>query len=176
MASIAAWAEPEAESILIATSDKDLYQTVNEKVLVVPGSGKGPAMGAQEIRKKTGVMPSQIVAWLALTGDAVDNIPGVPGVGAKTAANLLNEYGDLDGIWENLAALSREKLRQALTEHRPTVIKNVKMVTLTCDLECGVSWDSLQFRKPDPDRLLPFFEELEFDKMAGELRERDMFQ
>ncbi|MFC1462679.1 5'-3' exonuclease H3TH domain-containing protein [Verrucomicrobiota bacterium] len=175
MASLAAWAEPEAERVLIATSDKDMYQVVNEKIHVVPGSGKKPAMGPGEVRGKTGVLPGQIVEWLALTGDAVDNIPGVPGVGAKTAAKLLNEYGGLDGIWENLAGIGREKLRRALGENRDTVSRNVEMVTLNRDLECGVDWDALQLRKPDAGRLLPFFEELEFEKMAGELREGDMF-
>ena len=174
MASVAAWAGAEADAILIATSDKDMYQIVDEKVRVVPGSGKKPAMGPQEVKDKTGVFPGQIVEWLALTGDSVDNIPGVPGVGAKTAAKLLNEYGGLDGIWENLPGISREKLRKALEEHRQTVLRNVEMVTLTRDLDCGTNWGDLAARKPEPGRLLPFFEELEFEKMAAELREGDL--
>lgn len=174
MASLAAWAEPEVESILIATSDKDMYQVVDDKVRVVPGSGKKPALGPEQIREKTGVLPGQIVEWLALTGDSVDNIPGVPGVGAKTAAKLLNEYGGLDGIWANLPGIGREKLRKALEENRDTVLKNVEMVTLTRDLDCGADWDMLKHRPVDPGRLLPFFEKLEFEKMAAELREGDM--
>jgi len=174
MASLAAWAEPEADRVVIATSDKDMFQVVNEKIHVVPGSGKKPAMGPEQIREKTGVPPEQVVEWLALTGDAVDNIPGVPGVGAKTAAKLLREYGGLDGMWENLSGISREKLRKSLEDNRDTVMKNVEMVTLSRDLDCGVDWDDLLFRKPDPGRLLPFFEELEFEKMADELRAGDL--
>jgi len=98
MATMVRTAEEDAESVLLATSDKDLYQLVNETVKLVRMSGEQGLMGREEVIEKTGVPPEKIIEWLALVGDSADNIKGVPGVGPKTAAKLLTEHGSLDGI------------------------------------------------------------------------------
>ena len=144
MATFVSLAEPAAERILLATGDKDMYQLVNEKVRIVPVSGQqagGVAMGPAEVMAKTGVGPGQIVEWLALTGDASDNIPGVPGIGGKTAARLLGQYGSLDSVWQHLDGVAGEKLRKALDGNRDLIRKNVEMVRLRRDLDCALDWD-----------------------------------
>jgi DNA polymerase-1 len=169
MASLARWAAP--DRVLIATGDKDMYQLVDERVQVVPVAGSRAVMDGEAVQAKTGVPPSRIVAWLALVGDSVDNIPGVPGVGPKTAAKLLEAHGSLEALFAGLADVPSEKLRTRLAEHRDTVLRNVDLVRLDCSLDCGVSWDALAMRDPDADALLPLFESLEFGSMARELRE-----
>ncbi|MCK5850812.1 MAG: hypothetical protein KAH23_07845 [Kiritimatiellae bacterium] len=175
MASLAIWAEQESSDVLIATNDKDLYQVVNEKISIIAPSGKQSAMGPEDVKEKTGVNPDQIVDWLALTGDSADNIPGVPGVGPKTAAKLLAEYGKIASVWENIEQIKRDKLRVALKEYKVDVERNIQMVRLYSNLDCGLSWNDLEVKSIDPDRLLPFFEEMEFTSMARELREPDLF-
>ena len=164
------------DSVLIATSDKDMYQLVTEKVRIVPLSGKGPAMGRAEVRAKTGVEPGQVGDWLSLTGDSSDNIPGVPGVGAKTAAKLLGVYGSLAGLWAHVDEVESDKLREALLEHRAAVTRNRELVRLCDDLPLPLEWDAMRVGRAAPDRLLPLFEDLEFHSMARSLKERDLFE
>jgi len=174
MASLAEWAAPEAE-VLMATSDKDLYQLVDEQVRIVAVSGGKSEMRAEEVESKTGVTPGSIVEWLALVGDNADNISGVPGVGAKTAAKLLRQFGSLEEMWSRIDELPEGKIRTALIDSRETVERNVKLVKLNRDLDCGIGWDDLPAGDGDPARLLAFFERVEFDSMARALRQPDLF-
>jgi len=176
MASLAHWAGKKADTVLVATGDKDMYQIVDERTRVVSLSGKATAMGPEEVRGKTGVEPSQMVDWLALVGDNSDNIPGVPGVGPKTAASLLECYGSLKGLLKNVATVESSKVRKALTENKDTALRNLEMICLRRDLDSPFRWEELKSRPPSPDRLIPFFEELEFHSMVRALREQDMFR
>lgn len=160
-----------ASEILIATGDKDMYQLVNEHVRIVPVAGKDPALGPEGVLGKTGVSPSQIVAWLALVGDAADNIAGVPGVGTKTAAKLITQYGSIEGLGRNLDDVASERVRKALLENWPLVERNIKMIALSRDLDVPFSWDAVALRLPDAARLLSFYEEMEFGALASELRQ-----
>jgi len=175
LASVAVWAEPEAEQVIIAASDKDMFQLLNEKINMVPLSGKRDLMGPREVQAKTGVPPSQIVPWLALVGDNVDNIPGVPGVGPKTAARLLAAYPTLDDVWQHLDGIENVKLRTALSQHKHEVVRNVAMVVLNRELSPPFSWDDMLVSPPDYGKLLPFLEDLEFSSLVAELREQTLF-
>jgi len=171
LASISVWAEREAIEILVASSDKDMYQVVNDKTKVIPVSGKkAMAMGPAEVQSKTGVSPSQIIEWLALTGDNSDNIQGVPGVGPKTAASLLGEYGSIAGVWDHLNDISRDKLRRSLEESKDIVTRNVKVIRLERGFGCPFAWDDMKVCRPEASRLIPFLEELEFNSMAQDMR------
>ena len=97
--------------VLIATSDKDLYQLIDDRVFMISPSKAGAKIGCEEVFEKTGVQPEKIVEWLALTGDTVDNIPGVPGIGPKTAAKLLAQFGSLENLWSKLDEVASQKLR-----------------------------------------------------------------
>ncbi|MBN1269257.1 MAG: flap endonuclease [Kiritimatiellae bacterium] len=152
--------------VMIATSDKDMYQLVGEQVSVIPPSKAGSRMGPAEVREKTGVDPAQIPEWLALVGDSVDNIPGVPGVGPKTAAQLLNQWGSLDAVWANLPKVGTERLRAALEAHQDVVRRNLALVRLRGDMDFRLDWDDLQVRPPDRERLAPFFDSYELKSLA----------
>lgn len=168
---IATLAFATASDVLIATSDKDLYQLIDERVFMVSPSKTGVRIGSSEVVEKTGVRPGKIVEWLSLTGDTVDNIPGVPGVGPKTAAKLLDQFGSLENLWAKLGEVSSEKLRGALAAHRADVMRNVELVTLRRDLDVPASVESMAVRRADPARLVSFYEEMEFGSLAKPLRE-----
>jgi len=174
LATLVEQCKPHASQIYIATSDKDLFQLVDEQVRILPLGGKTGVLDSEGVRAKTGVDPVHIPEWLALVGDSSDNIPGVPGVGAKTAAALLNEYGSLDGLWERLDEVRSERTRTAIRENRDAVLRNVEIVTLKRELDLGNSWEQLEVREPEPAKLVPFFEEVEFHSLAQELREQPL--
>ncbi len=130
LATLARQAAEQGMPVVIATSDKDLFQLVGDRVNLVAPVKDAPMVDSRTVQEKTGVTPELIPSWLALTGDSVDNIPGVPGVGPKTAAKLLQQFGSLEGIWENLAEVKGEKLRESLAASREAVRRNLAMVTL----------------------------------------------
>jgi len=145
--------------VRIVSSDKDLAQVVDGRVAMLVPDRKGGGMslrGIREVEEKFGVTPDKVVDYLALIGDSSDNIPGVPGVGAKTAASLLNEFGSIDGIYANLERVKREKVRDALRESEGIVRRNVGLVRLDRSLPDD-SWrdpEMLRRRLPDWNALL----------------------
>ena len=157
--------------VLIASNDKDLFQLIDDRVFMISPSKPGAKTGCEEVFEKTGVPPEKIIEWLALTGDAVDNIPGVPGIGPKTAAKLLAQFGSLENLWSKLDEVASQKLRAALAAHRDEVVRNVELVTLRRDLTVPVTLDKMGVRQPDPARMVPFYEEMEFSSLVKSLRE-----
>ncbi len=121
--------------VVIASSDKDFMQLVTDEVgLLNPGDKEERIWGAGEVRAKTGVEPGQIVDWLSLIGDAVDNIPGVRGVGPKTATDLIFQFGTLEGIYQRLDQVKSARLREALVAAQADVRRNQKLIRLRDDL------------------------------------------
>lgn len=175
MATLATRASRDGGEVLLATSDKDMYQLVDAQVHVVTVAGKPERMDPEAVRAKTGVLPEHIIPWLALIGDTADNIPGVPGVGPKTAAALLGEYGSVDALMAKVESVARPKLREALQGHTETVTRNLELVRLETDLDLPFSWSDAVVRNGDHAALLSFFEEMEFGTLAKALREPDLF-
>jgi len=171
IATLVRLASSEGADVLMATSDKDLFQLIDDHVWMVPPSKLGARLDSDGVIEKTGVTPEKIVEWLALIGDSVDNIPGVPGVGPKTAAKLLNQFGSIEGIWEGLEQVSSPKLKEKLAEHRGTVERNLGLVKLRMDLPLELDWNSFRVRQPVPSRLIPFYDHLEFNSFAAGMRE-----
>jgi DNA polymerase-1 len=171
LASIASRAVRDDADVFIVTSDKDMYQLVTDRIRILPPSGKGDPMGPGEVRQKTGVAPERVVDWLALVGDASDNIPGVPGVGPKTAVRLIDECGGLDRMWGDASAVKSEKLRAVLTGHQERIRRNAALVRLRLDLPCPWEWDHLERRAADTERLAVLFRTLEFTSMVAELQQ-----
>ena len=131
IATLARRAAAENWNAVIASSDKDFMQLVSAQIgLLNPNDKTGAIWGREQVQAKTGVEPEQVADWLALMGDAVDNIPGVPGVGAKTAAGLLQQFGGLDEIFRRLDEVKSERLRQALQAAAETVRRNLALVRL----------------------------------------------
>lgn len=169
LASVATSAETSGFETLVATSDKDLMQIAGGHVtLVAPGNIENK-IGPDEICRKTGVAPEQIVEWLALTGDSPDNIPGVPGIGAKTAAKLLCAWGSLQEIFNHIDKVEPEKVRRALTDYKPDVIRNVKIITLDRQIQLPCHLEDMKVRPPDTERLRSFFARMEFHSLAANL-------
>ncbi len=175
MAALAVKAAHGGAEVLLATSDKDMFQLVNDRVFIVPPTKSDTRMGIAEVREKTGVDPASIVEWLALIGDTSDNIPGVPGVGAKTAAKLLNAHGSVEGIYSNLDEISQEKLRKALETHREDVERNMRMMKLRADLPLASDWDDWKVGGGDPNGLHAFYKRLEFNSLAKDLENPSLF-
>ncbi len=174
IATIAMKAEREADKVLIASNDKDMYQIVCEKIQMTNVSGSDGLMGPREVKEKTGVMPFQIVDWLVMTGDSSDNIPGVKGIGTKTAANLLNEYGSMVNILNSIDKIGG-KIAESLKSSRGIVERNEQMLRLKSDMDFAFKWSDFEVKTPDSTALLSLFEELEFDSMAKELRQKELF-
>ena len=137
--------------------------------LILPGRDK-KILDEAGVLGKTGVSPWQIVDWLAMVGDSSDNIAGVPGVGAKTAAKLLDEHGSIERIMENIESVSREKIRTSLLESRGIMERNVDLIRLK-DVACGVDERELVFTPHFGAGLESFLARLEFDSMVERLKE-----
>jgi DNA polymerase-1 len=175
MASLAIKGQECFDAVYIASGDKDMFQLINDKIKMLSLSGTVEVTDAIGVKEKTGVVPEMIIDWLALVGDAADNIPGVPGVGAKTAARLLNEYESIRILYERYDDLSASKVKESLGECWDILERNIKLVSLDTAIECGCEWDELAVVTPDPDKLLPILDMFEFKTMAKDLREPTLF-
>ena len=157
-------------AVVIASADKDFMQLVSPRIGLLNPNDKSETVWTQEqVRSKTGVEPVQIVDWLALMGDSVDNIPGVPGVGPKTAAGLLNRFGSVAGLYVRLEEVKSEKLRQALRHSAAAVQRNLKLVRLHDQLPCDFVPEALVERAADAGRLVGLFRQWGFNGLLKAL-------
>jgi DNA polymerase-1 len=175
LASLARWAEPEADEVIVATCDKDLYQMVSGKTVMVGWGKEDKPAGRTEVFEKTGVYPEQIVDWLALTGDTVDNISGVDGVGPKTAAKLLASFGTVASIFQNIDAVKPDRIRERLLAGRETVERNLALVRLNAVMDCSPGWDGLMVRSENPDKMRPFYSRMEFHSLIKGCDQGELF-
>ncbi len=155
---------------VIASADKDFMQLVSARVGLLNPNDKSEAIWTDEqVRAKTGVAPSQIVDWLSLMGDSVDNIPGVPGVGVKTAADLLNRFGSVSELFARLGEVKPERLRASLGEAADAVRRNQTLTRLRDDLPCDFSAEALAVKPPDVNQLRELFARWGFKGMLAAL-------
>ncbi len=171
IASVVAKYRERFDEILIATGDKDIYQLVSTTVKVIPVAGKENLLDVEGVRAKTGVEPGMVPDWLALVGDASDNIPGVEGIGKKTAARVLNEYGPLRHILAGIPATGQDKALARIVKDRELVLRNLEMVRLKSDLECPFSPDQMEVTGEDKKSLIDFCRKWEFGSIARELEQ-----
>lgn len=173
IASYAVAARGEGAEVVIATNDKDIMQLVDDRVRIYTtvktpsGQASFALLGAEEVEKKWGVPAICIGEVLALTGDASDNIPGVPGVGEKTAAQLVREYGTIANLLANLAKVKPDKLREKLIASRELIEANRQMVALDLDLPLPLPWQDLMLNPNYP----PLIEALRACEFKGLLAE-----
>jgi DNA polymerase-1 len=160
IATLARRGAEEGMEVVIVAGDKDLAQMVGDRVRM-QDTMRDVTYDADLVRKKWGVPPARIPDLLALMGDDVDNIPGVPGVGQKGAATLLEKYGSLDGVLANLGEL-KGKQKAALEEHREAVKLYRELATVDTHAEIEATLDALKIVPPDPAELDALYRELEF--------------
>jgi DNA polymerase-1 len=171
IAAVTARAMKEGWRVVIVSADKDLMQLVrdDDESVVLWDSMRDKVYGPAEVKEKLGVPPSRVRDFLALTGDTSDNVPGVPGVGPKTAADLLNQLGTLESIYDRLAEVPKPKLRESLREHEADARISQKLVTL--DASAPIEWDTkrLLWGGADVATLRRLYTELEFQRQMDQL-------
>ena len=171
-------AAQDQHDVILSTNDKDLFQLVSDKVKVYSTNKtdlKHPKdshalLGVEEVTEKWGVPPAGIGEILALTGDSVDNIPGVDGIGSKTASALIRQFGTIHNLLDNLKDVSSEKLRKRLEESRTQILQNREMVKLDLDHALPVPIPDLKIQ-PIYDEYLKGLEHCEFKSLLDEIRE-----
>ncbi|MEM6413758.1 MAG: DNA polymerase I [Pseudomonadota bacterium] len=154
---------------VIISSDKDLMQLVTERVVMFD-SMKGKWIRRNEVVEKFGVPPEKVIDIQALAGDSVDNVPGVPGIGIKTAAQLIEAYGDVDTLLARAEEIKQKKRRENLIEFADDARISKQLVTLKNDIELPEPIHDLTLNAIDPAPLLEFFEEMEFTTIAKRVK------
>src|SRR5881296_2370172 len=174
IATLATRARDEGDEVIVVTGDRDTYQLVEDPLVKVLYNRRGVSDYAlydeAGIEERTGVTPAQYTQYAALRGDPSDNLEGVPGVGEKTAAKLINTYGDLDGVFANVDKAT-PKLRENLVAHEVQVRKNAECTPLIRDLDLGVARGDLQMGNYDTDAVRELFVFLEFRTLYDRLLE-----
>lgn len=177
IATYALEAANQGTEVVIATNDKDLFQLVNDRIkiystnktdLAAPGDSYA-LLNTNCVQAKWGVLPHQIGEILALTGDSADNIPGVSGLGPKTAVSLLLEHGSLDRLLQNLEAVKSERIREKLKTSLEIIAQNREMVKLDLDLPLPVPVNGLQIQ-PRYQELIAAIEHCEFKSLLEEIK------
>ena len=162
-------------SVVVVSGDKDFQQLVRPGIwLLNPGRGGAAAVEEQWVSvengsERLGVPPERVTDYLALVGDSSDNVPGVKGIGDKTARELVNAYGSLDDILARAAELTKKRPREALLEHGGLALLSKELVTIRVDLPVGLELDKLRLQTPDYARLRGLYVELEFHSLARNL-------
>lgn len=170
IAGVARRAAQAGGDVVIASSDKDFMQLVGPGIgLVNPGDKEERVWGGAEVKARTGVEPAQVVDWLSLVGDSVDNIPGVPGVGAKTAARLLERFGSVAGMYDRLELVESERLRSALRAAEEVVRRNQELVRLREAAGSGVPLERLRLREADVARLADLYRKWGFRSLLAQV-------
>lgn len=154
--------------VWILTGDKDFYQIVSDRVRLLSPRGRGEGVETVDragVRARFGVDPEQMIDLLALMGDATDNVPGVPGVGEKTAAQLITTYGSLDDLYRSLDCVDRPALREKIRENEANARLSRRLVTIRTDLPLDLHWDELERKPADLPALVRLLGDLEFGRL-----------
>ena len=170
IATYARQAEAKGARVTIVSSDKDLMQLVTDRVHMLD-TMKNRQIDADAVFEKFGVTPDKVVDVQALAGDSVDNVPGAPGIGVKTAATLLAEFGTVEDLLERAGEIKQPKRRQTLIDHADQVRISKTLVTLKDDVPVEVPMEDLAVADPDPKTLIDFLERMEFRTITRRVRE-----
>ncbi|MEN9012209.1 MAG: DNA polymerase I [Yoonia sp.] len=157
--------------VTILSSDKDLMQLVGDGVEMLDPM-KNKRIDRDGVVEKFGVQPERVVDVQALAGDSVDNVPGAPGIGIKTAALLINEYGDLESLLDRAEEIKQPKRRQTLIDNRAQIELSKRLVQLDCDMDLPFDLDSMEIKDAVPDDLLGFLAKMEFRTIVKRVADR----
>ena len=171
IATLACRAREAGGACTIISSDKDLMQLVGGGVVMLDAM-KNKVIDYDGVVEKFGVDPERVVDVQALAGDSVDNVPGAPGIGIKTAALLINEYGSLEELLDRAGEIKQPKRRESLVDNRAQIELSKQLVQLECNMELDFSIEDLEVRDPDPQELLGFVAQMEFRTLSKRLAEK----
>jgi DNA polymerase-1 len=152
--------------VTIVSSDKDLMQLVEDGAVQLLDTMKNKRIGSAEVMERFGVPPSKVIEVQALAGDSTDNVPGVRGIGVKTAAELINAYGDLETLLKRADEIKQPKRREALIEHAEAARISKRLVTLDDRAKVKESLDEFDARAPEPGTLIGFLKAMEFNSLT----------
>ena len=153
--------------VTVISSDKDLMQLVSDKIRLYDPM-KSKVIGVKEVLEKFGVKPSQVIDVQSLAGDSSDNIPGVPGIGVKTAAELINKYKNLDTLLKKASEIPQNKRRETLLENKDKALLSRKLVTLKDDVPIKDDPNSFIFKDVNRENLYSFLREMEFNRLLSQ--------
>ena len=171
IATLACQARDAGGRCTIISSDKDLMQLVGGGVEMLDAM-KNKRIDHDGVIEKFGVGPDRVVDVQALAGDSVDNVPGAPGIGIKTAALLINEFGDLDSLLDRAEEIKQPKRRQTLIEKREQIELSRKLVQLDCEMDLDFSLESLEVQDPEPETLMTFLADMEFRTLTKRIADQ----
>ncbi len=171
IATLAVQAREAGGRVTIISSDKDMMQLVGGGVEMLDAM-KNRRIDTDGVMDKFGVKPDRVIDVQALAGDSVDNVPGAPGIGIKTAALLINEYGDLDTLLERASEIKQPKRRQTLIDNADQIRLSRQLVTLDENTPITFTLDDLEVRVPDVEKLMPFLAEMEFRTLTKRIADQ----
>jgi len=148
--------------VTIVSSDKDLMQLIHDGVVEMFDTMKNKRIGAAEVVERFGVPPDKVIDVQALIGDTIDNVPGVPGIGVKTAAKLIGEFGDLESLLARAGEVKQNKCRESLIKHAGQARMSARLVKLDDAVPLDEQVETFAVRDPDPGTLIPFLRDMEF--------------
>ena len=168
IATLATQARDRGGRVTIISSDKDLMQLVGNGVDMLDAM-KNKRIDSDGVFEKFGVKPDRVIDVQSLAGDSVDNVPGAPGIGVKTAALLINEYGDLDSLLERASEIKQPKRKDTLINFAEQIRISRDLVTLKVDADIEISLEELEVKEPDSTELLKFLNEMEFRTLTNRI-------
>lgn len=167
--SIAIWAAEKGDDVVIASTDKDLCQLVNDKIVLLDIYKENLIVNREKVTEKFGVPPERVVDFLSLTGDSSDNVPGVPGIGPKSAADLLNQFGSLDALLSHIDQIPGKKKQELFAKHTEDALLSRKLVTLDFSVEFPKDESFFYIKPADIDPLKAFYQKMRFNSLLKEI-------
>jgi DNA polymerase I len=165
--SLACTARDRGYNVVIATSDKDFFQLVGDGIRLYH-TGREVLYDAKGVEEAFGLPPEKVVDVMAIWGDAIDNIPGVPGIGEKGAKGLIQQFGSLEAVYEKLDEVGKPAMRKKLEENRDKAFLSRELARIKCDLDLDIDFETLKRTEPDRPKLHEAFSKLEFASLMQE--------
>ena len=156
-------------SVYVVSSDKDMLQLVNDRVLVLNPPKDNLICDAAKVEEILGVPPERVVDVMALRGDSIDNIPGAPGIGDKGSVELIKRFGSVEQALDRAAEVEKKTYRESLQNNRDNILLSKKLVTIDCDVPIDLNINAMRMGEPDVEALRALFTELEFTSLLKDL-------
>ncbi len=166
---LARQASEQEHEVFIVSGDKDMMQLVNEHVKILNPQKDNLILDAAGVTETLGVPPEKVVDVMALRGDAIDNVPGAPGIGDKGSVDLIKEFGSVEAVLDRAAEVKRKSYRESLEQNRDAVLLSKELVTIHCSVPVDLDLDAMQTQEPNLEACRELFTELEFTSMLREL-------